>query len=192
MNQILTDKELQILRRDYSDDAYNLIRETEQAVLAKLAAQAAPKEPTESNDLTIAYMAGFSAGKKAAPTKEPQRPINCGTGYCSCIECVMEPNAKLVEALEQIASFDKYEPAGPAAYTAQAALNLYKNSRNLDTSQERVHETAKSEQMPLTAKEISMWWASENGLEDCEMSRIEDFLQVVRAVEQRHGIGGKV
>ena len=135
-------------------------------------------------------LAALAAG--AAPTKEPKRPVNCGTSFCSCVECVMEPNEKMVEALEQIASFDKYEPAGPAAYTAQAALNRYKNSRNLDTSQERVHETAKSEQMPLTAKEISLWWASENGLEDCEMSRIEDFLQVVRAVEQRHGIGGKV
>jgi hypothetical protein len=43
----------------------------------------------------------------------------------------------------------------------------------------------------LTDKEISMWWASENGLEDCDMCRIEDFLKVVRAVEAKHGIKAK-
>ena len=26
-----------------------------------------------------------------------QRPQNCGTGYCSCIECVMEPSTVLRE-----------------------------------------------------------------------------------------------
>jgi hypothetical protein len=27
----------------------------------------------------------------AQPTPEQKRPQNCGTGYCSCVECVMEP-----------------------------------------------------------------------------------------------------
>lgn len=41
---------------------------------------------------------------------------------------------------------------------------------------------------PLTDAEISKWWASENGLEDCEMCKIEDFFKVVRAIEAHHGI----
>ena len=28
---------------------------------------------------------------KEALAQPPQRPQNCGTGYCSCIECLMEP-----------------------------------------------------------------------------------------------------
>ena len=33
------------------------------------------------------------AGWQAALAEQPEqkRPQNCGTGYCSCIECVMEP-----------------------------------------------------------------------------------------------------
>ena len=28
-------------------------------------------------------------------TSEQKRPQNCGTGYCSCIECVMEPPQRM-------------------------------------------------------------------------------------------------
>ena len=42
--------------------------------------------------------------------------------------------------------------------------------------------------VPLTVSQIRDWWASENGLEDCEMCKITDFLRVVRAVEEKHGI----
>jgi hypothetical protein len=39
------------------------------------------------------------------------------------------------------------------------------------------------ERQPLTDEQIRKWWASENGLEDCDMSQLDDFVQVVRAVE---------
>lgn len=35
----------------------------------------------------------------------------------------------------------------------------------------------------LTDEEIRKWWASENGLEDCDMCKIDDFVKVVRAIE---------
>jgi hypothetical protein len=41
---------------------------------------------------------------------------------------------------------------------------------------------------PLTPEQIRKWWGSENGLEDCVMTKIDDFTQVVRAVEAHHGI----
>lgn len=44
---------------------------------------------------------------------------------------------------------------------------------------------------PLSQKEISQWWGSENGLEDCNMCDVYDFTQVVRAVEKKLGIGGE-
>jgi hypothetical protein len=37
----------------------------------------------------------------AAPVQK--RPPNCGTGYCSCIECVMEPAAQPAPVQEPVA-----------------------------------------------------------------------------------------
>ena len=37
----------------------------------------------------------------------------------------------------------------------------------------------------LTNAEIRGWWASENGLEDFDMSKVDDFAQVVRAIEAK-------
>lgn len=56
----------------------------------------------------VAYTGNGTAGREAdvKPTgfffqadkrqPEQERPPNCGTGYCSCIECVMEPEQKPV------------------------------------------------------------------------------------------------
>jgi hypothetical protein len=35
-------------------------------------------------------------GKNSLAQPEQKRPQNCGTGYCSCVECVMEPEKKFV------------------------------------------------------------------------------------------------
>lgn len=43
----------------------------------------------------------------------------------------------------------------------------------------------------LTDAEIRKWWARDNGLEDCDLAKLDDFVQVVRAVEAAHGIGSK-
>lgn len=37
----------------------------------------------------------------------------------------------------------------------------------------------------LTPDEILKWWQSENGLEDCDMSRLADFIKVVYAIEAK-------
>lgn len=44
----------------------------------------------------------------------------------------------------------------------------------------------------LTDAQIREWWASENGLEDCDLCKIDDFTQVVRAVEEKLSIGAAV
>ncbi len=52
--------------------------------------------------------------------------------------------------------------------------------------------TARAEQAePLTDAQIDDWWRSENGLEDCVMSKQLDFRKVVRAIEAAHGITPK-
>ena len=52
------------------------------------------------------------------------------------------------------------------------------------------HTSPPAQRKPLTNAEIRKWWASENGLEDCEMSKLDDFEKVVRAIEAAHGIKG--
>lgn len=49
-------------------------------------------------------------------------------------------------------------------------------------------ESGDAERQPLTDAQIQAWWASENGLEDADMCKLNDFRQVVRAVEAKHGI----
>ncbi len=43
---------------------------------------------------------------------------------------------------------------------------------------------------PLTDEDLRKWWASGNGLEDCDMCKLADFTTVVRAVEEMHRIKG--
>jgi hypothetical protein len=42
-----------------------------------------------------------------------------------------------------------------------------------------------TQRKPLTDEEIRKWWASENGLEDCDMCKIDDFILVARAIEAK-------
>lgn len=43
---------------------------------------------------------------------------------------------------------------------------------------------------PMTDEDLRKWWASGNGLEDCDMCKLADFGTVVRAVEEMHRIKG--
>ena len=45
--------------------------------------------------------------------------------------------------------------------------------------------TTPPQRKPLTSAEIRKWWASENGFEDCVMAKVDDFEQVVRAIEAK-------
>jgi len=38
---------------------------------------------------------------------------------------------------------------------------------------------------PLTDEEIRKWWSIENGLEDCKLSKLDDFTLAVRAIEAK-------
>lgn len=50
---------------------------------------AALKQIDEAMPFPVAKLAIMEAEKVLAKPKQ-KRPQNCGTGYCSCIECVME------------------------------------------------------------------------------------------------------
>jgi hypothetical protein len=52
---------------------------------ADLLAQPAQQEPFQPD------WANFEEGRKVGRAEALERPPNCGTSYCSCIECVMKP-----------------------------------------------------------------------------------------------------
>lgn len=74
----------------------------------------------------------------------------------------------------------------PAASFDAGIMSALGHCSNCDTAD----KPSVPERRPLTGEEIEQWWASENGLEDCNMCRGNDFQQVVRAVEAAHGITG--
>lgn len=41
---------------------------------------------------------------------------------------------------------------------------------------------------PLTDAQVRKWWERDNGLEDCNLCKLDDFMKAVRAVEAAHGI----
>jgi len=43
--------------------------------------------------------------------KPQKRPQNCGTGYCSCIECVMEPAQRPIKTFHGGKAWPVQEPA---------------------------------------------------------------------------------
>lgn len=46
-------------------------------------------------------------------------------------------------------------------------------------------QEAAAVQAVMSEQQIRHWWASENGLEDCDMCKVDDFRKVVRAVEEK-------
>ena len=68
-------------------------------------------------------------------------------------------------------------------------IGVYTNEQVAELFELLPKEPAQRKQ--LTTQEIREWWASENGLEDCKMSKMDDFEKVVHAVEAKHGIKEK-
>ena len=74
-------------------------------------------------------------------------------------------------------------------------IRLIDAANMLESDVSLINEGNKAQQVavpvPLSGYEISKWWASENGLEDCDMCIHGDFEKVVRAIEAHHKIGAK-
>ena len=45
----------------------------------------------ENNQCMVFAREAIAAIKESLAQPQQKRPQNCGTGYCSCVECVMEP-----------------------------------------------------------------------------------------------------
>ena len=110
-----------------------------------------------------------------------KRPQNCGTGYCSCIECVMEPRNQEPVAYQYQSKDGVWRDFISQSHYEATVEDGSWPIRALYTSPQPAQRTW----VGLTTKEIREWWASENGLEDCLMAKLDDFEQVARAIEAK-------
>lgn len=62
---------------------------------------------TKQDELTAGLQAELD--RVNARLAEQKRPQNCGTGHCSCIECVMEPATRKATRDEKVAKPGVYE-----------------------------------------------------------------------------------
>ena len=89
---------------------------------------------------------------------------------------------RMAQAMMEYNPIEAHDAMGSAADMLEADVSL-------------INEGNKAQQVavpaPMSGYEISKWWASENGLEDCDMCIHGDFEKVVRAVEAHHKIGAK-
>ena len=157
----------------------------EQAITAlreALAEQPAQQDNTCSNTLRIQGKAYPRTCKK------------CGLG--PCVELVNAALDKKAENARELGL--DYEPAPVAEPRNQepvAWIDEYGNAFPLAAKQYSVvgkhwkplytYPPAQRTWVGLTTKEIREWWASENGLEDCLMAKLDDFEQVARAIEAK-------
>lgn len=58
--------------------------------------------------------------------------------------------------------------------------------QDLDAIRTKLREVL--ERKPMQEGEIFNWWRGENGFEDHDMCKLQDFSEIVRAVEKRHNI----
>jgi hypothetical protein len=92
-----------------------------------------------------------SSAVQPAPVQEPvawveyetgnhtKRPQNCGTGYCSCIECVMEPAP--VPMAHIVGEIDHTGKVWTPAQPALTLEELYAISREVSAEQEHMRDT---------------------------------------------------
>ena len=140
------------------------------------------QEPVCDKDPQGCWNVRCQLGKKCKNTPPAQkRPQNCGTGYCSCIECVMEPRNQEPVAYQYQSKDGVWRDFISQSHYEATVEDGSWPIRALYTSPQPAQRTW----VGLTTKEIREWWASENGLEDCLMAKLDDFEQVARAIETK-------
>ena len=87
-------------------------------------------------------------------------------------------------ASDHRATFAEESHKAEYRFAAEAVIALVRK----DDSDYAAPQPLPQERKPLTYEQIREWWSSENGLEDCDMAKLTEFADVVRAVEEKHGI----
>jgi hypothetical protein len=95
--------------------------------------------------------------------------------------------AALRERLAQPEPWEQFYPdmGKPHLSLAQPEQALEKVAEHPDGTSTWKVAPQRREWVGLTDKEVREWWASENGMEDCDMCKLDDFTQVARAIEAK-------
>jgi hypothetical protein len=143
---------------------------------------------------------GSVAQQSDSVSNEQKRPQNCGTSYCSCIECVMEPEQEQKMTFQQAAQLINEMKAQPEQ---EPVAWLYFHNRaepQLDVQLEEPDciksfpddvvwkkplYTTQPQRKPLTDEEITLIIA------DCASSHQHTDIHLARAIEAAHGIKGE-
>jgi len=165
--------------------------------IAKLRETTQPKSEPAHDDLTIAYMSGFHDGKKAK-AKPVQEPLTVESAHAMGAKGATPTEAErlLFEAwmrghcwaVDGDWNGSQYVHANEkTGFVHGGAMN----TRSLWAAwRDRAALAAPKGRKPLTEQKIYYWWSVDNGMEDCDMARLADFRQVVRAVEAALDIEG--
>jgi hypothetical protein len=135
------------------------------AIKALEEALAKQEQEQEPDDLMIAYLSGLHDAKKSAK-QEQKRPQNCGTSYCSCIDCVM----------------DKQEQGEPVAYfNPQVKGGFYWAKPTKITAP----VTVSVEPMPLYTTPQQRTWVGLTDEDDIDWEDGGNLKDLVKAIEAK-------
>ena len=164
----------------------------------------------------IGLLNALSTGDKLAPVETPaakpaeQEPVGEVVEVAQCYDerwtAIIETGSVELQKGDKVYTTPqptippgyKLVPVEPTPEMRQAVCNCHdidhqeqivEDYRAMLAAAPKAPQPSKRE--PLTGAQIRKWWASENGLEDCDMAKLDDFEKVVRAIEAAHGIGGQ-
>jgi hypothetical protein len=144
-------------------DSFGVQSKTQAAITAIKQARSAPvQEPFDHQQaantaLRESMNRSVAIAKNTVPTAY-KRPQNCGTGYCSCIECVMEPAPVQEPVLQDIEQY-RLQMAG----ISTAAIGYWKEGDGIhpDYDTPALRDVAK-----LYAKYDALYTAAQPTAED--------------------------
>lgn len=135
-------------------------------------------------------------GRLAADAQQGDKPKWCGWNGCGKTgaagtyhDCAYPDCVAQQVAVPQGWKMVPVEPTHEMVIASRDVAMAYQNYKAMLAAAPQPPQADASPQRQLmTDEEIRDWWASENGLEDCDMCKQDDFAKVVRAVEARQGI----
>jgi hypothetical protein len=124
----------------------------------------------------------ITAIKQALAAPVQKRPPNCGTGYCSCVECVMEPTPVQADAWPCVIAEADFEQN---TVTLEMQCSDYK----VGAGQHWLHTTPFAQRKSLDAGEVSRIWKQHTDPDGSHHNPYDDDgLAFARAIEATHNI----
>ena len=99
---------------------------------------------------------------------------------------ITPPSAQPAPVQEPFGYVSQHTTPGPFEWQfSKTFAGVYRDTAKSITPVYTTPPAAQRQWVGLTDKEIRNWWSSENGLEDCDICKIDDFVMVVKAIEAK-------